>query len=156
MNGVLEQYPAVFSGILGEISGFPASLYIDPLQTPRFCKARQVPYSLKGKVEEELTRLQDAGVISAVTFSAWAAPIVPVVKRDGKIRICGDYKLTVNAVSQTDPYPLPRIEDMFASLAGGKTFSKLDPEHAYQQVPLTAESRKFTTINTHKGLFQFN
>lgn len=90
-----------------------------------------------------------------MTYSEWAAPIVPVVKRDGNVRICGDYKLTVNAVSKTDPYPLPRIEDIFASLSGGKTFTNLDLEHAYQQVPLTEEAQKYTTVNTHKGLFQY-
>ncbi len=82
-------------------------------------------------------------------------PIVPVVKRDGNVQICGNYKLTVNAVSETDPYPLPRIEDIFASLAGGKDFTKLDLEHAYQQVPLSEEARKYTTVNTHKGLFEY-
>lgn len=71
------------------------------------------------------------------------------------MRICGDYKLTVNAVSKTNPYPLPRIEDIFASLAGGKAFSTLDLEHAYQQVPLAEAARKYTTVNTHKGLFQY-
>ena len=81
---------------------------------------------------------------------------MPVVKPDGNIRICWDYKLTVNAVSKTDPYPLPRIEDIFASLAGGKHFSTLDLEHAYQQVPLAEDSKKLTTINTHKGLFKYN
>ena len=79
-----------------------------------------------------------------------------MVKRDGNIRICGDYKLTINAVSKTDPYPLPRIEDIFASLSGGKSFTKLDLAHAYQQIPLTDDSKQYTTINMHKGLFQYN
>ncbi len=106
-------------------------------------------------MEAELSRLQETGVVTPVTCAEWAAPIVPVVKRDGSVRICGDYKLTVNVVSTTDPYPLPRIEDIFASLAGGKTFTKLDLEHAYQQVPMADSSKKYTTINTHKGLFQY-
>ena len=89
-------------------------------------------------------------------FSDWAAPIIPVVKQDGNIQICGDYKLTINAVSKTDPYPLPRIEDIFASLSGGKSFTKLDLVHAYQQIPLTNDSKRYTTINTHKGLFRYN
>ena len=152
---VLDRYPAVFSGKLGEITTASASLHVDSSQQPRFFKARPVPYSLRTKVEAELTRLQEEGVIKPMTVSEWAAPIVPVVKRDGTIRICGDYKLTVNAVSKTDPYPLPRIEDIFASLSGGKTFTKLDLEHAYQQVPLTKEAQKYTTVNTHKGLFQY-
>ena len=65
------------------------------------------------------------------------------------------YKLTVNSAAKLDKYPLPRIEDLFASLAGGTTFSKVDLAHAYQQVLLDEESRKLVTINTLKGLYQY-
>jgi len=154
IDQVLAKYPTVFQEDLGDIKGATATLHVDSSQQPRFYKARPVPYSLRTKVEAELTRLQDKGVISPVQFSDWAAPIVPVVKQDGNIRICGDYKLTINAVSKTDPYPLPRIEDIFASLSGGKSFTKLDLAHAYQQIPLADDSKQYTTVNTHKGLFQ--
>ena len=86
----------------------------------------------------------------------WATPIVPVPKTDGSVRICGDYKITVNQVAKLDKYPIPRIEDLFASLAGGKAFSKLDLSQAYQQIELDEESRQYVTINTHKGLFRYN
>ena len=52
-------------------------------------------------------------------------------------------------------YPIPKIKEMFASLAGGKTFSKLDLSHMYQQIQLEEESQKYVTGNTHKGLFQY-
>ena len=55
-----------------------------------------MPYALRTKVEQELDRLEKSGIIEPVQFSEWAAPIVPVVKRDGAIRVCGDYKLTAN------------------------------------------------------------
>lgn len=110
---------------------------------------------MRDLVEKELERLQLQGIIEPVKFSDWAAPIVPVLKKDGGIRICGDYKLTVNRAAKVDTYPLPRIEDLFTSLAGGKTFSKLDLAHAYQQVPLDETARKYVTINTQKGLFQY-
>ena len=77
-----------------------------------------VPYSLKAKVEAELNRLLEHGIIEPVHFADWAAPIVPVLKRDGPIRICGYYKVTANRVTKLDKYPLPRIEDLFASLSG--------------------------------------
>ena len=70
--------------------------------------------------------------------------------------MCGDYKLTANLTSKLDTYPLPRIDDIFAQLSGGKTFSKLDLAHAYQQLALDQDSKQITTINTHKGLYQFN
>ena len=56
--------------------------------------------------------------------------IVPIVKGDGLVRICGDYKVTVNISARVDSYPLPRIDDLLASLSGGKSFSKLDLAHA--------------------------
>ncbi|BHF70367.1 hypothetical protein SprV_0301341700 [Sparganum proliferum] len=80
---------------------------------PRFLKDRTVPYAVTPKVEEELDRLQKADIIEPMQYSEWAAPIVPVLKSDGSVRICGDYKLTINSASKLNPYPLPRIEDLF-------------------------------------------
>ena len=90
-----------------------------------------------------------------MSFSDWAATIVPVVKGDDTIRICGDYKLTVTAVTKTDSYLLSRIEDILASLSNGKTFTKLDFAHAYQQIPVAEDAKKLTTVTTHKGLFRY-
>lgn len=88
-------------------------------------------------------------------FSEWATPIVPVLKPDSRVRICGDYKLTVNKVSPIEQYPIPKMEDMIACLTGGETYTKLDMSHAYQQIVLDKESRKYVTVNTHKGLFTY-
>ena len=55
-------------------------------------------HSLKNKVAQEIDRLQELAVITPVTYSEWAAPIVPILKGDGSIGICGDYKVTVNPV----------------------------------------------------------
>ena len=89
---------------------------------PKFCKSRSVPFSIKQAIEEELDKLEKAGILEKVTYSEWAAPIVAVPKKDGKIRICGDYKVTVNQALEVDIYPLPKPEDLFATLAGGKRF----------------------------------
>lgn len=129
---------------------------MDPDAHPKYLKARSEPYSLKKNVEFELERLQREGIISPVEFSEWAAPIVPVAKPSGAVRICGGYKLTMNQVSKLDNYPIPKTEDLLATLGGGEKFTKLDMSQAYQQMTLDEESRKFTTINTHKGLFQYN
>ena len=110
---------------------------------------------MTGKIEIELKRLQDEGTIEPVQFSEWAAPIVPILKPDDSIRICGDYKSTVNQVSKLDSYPIPKVEDLLATLGGGEKFTKLDMIQAYQQLQLDDESKQYTTINTHKGLFQY-
>ena len=52
-------------------------------------------------------------------------------------------------------YPLPKINDLFASLAGGQTFSKLEMASAYLQIPLDEATQKVLIINTHKGLYKY-
>jgi len=157
LSKVLARHQAVFKEGLGKLKGYEAKIHVDPEATPRFCKARPVPYSLRGKVEEELERLEKEGIIEPVQFAEWAAPVVPVLKSDKKsLRLCGDFKQTVNRASKLDKYPIPKIEDLFARLAGGKAFTKLDMSQAYQQLVLEEESRKFVVINTHRGLFRFN
>ena len=76
--------------------------------------------------------------------------VVPVINEDGNVRLCGDYKVTVNKAAKIDHYPIPKIDDLFASLSGGEKFTKLDLS-AYMQVQLNETSRKYVTINTHKG-----
>ena len=155
LKELLDRYSEVFKDELGTIQGTTAKIQVDPTVQPRFCKARSVPYALRAKVDTELVCLEREGIIEKVTYAAWAAPIVPVVNRDGTIRICGDYKLTVNRAAKVDSYPLPRVEDLLASLAGGETFSKLDLAHAYLQLLLDDNSKPLLTINTSKGLFQY-
>ena len=128
---------------------------MDTQAKPLYFKARSVPFALQQKVEQELERLESQNVITPVPFSEWATPIVPVVKNDSTVRVCGDYKLTVNKVSKTNMYPTPKIEELFTSLSGDQTFSKLDLSHAYLQVPLAEESQKYLVINTHKGLYAY-
>ena len=92
---------------------------------PMYFKARPVPYALKEKIENELERLVEEGTIEPVQFADWAAPIIPIVKEDKSIRICGDYKVTVNHVVKLDNYLIPKTEDLFATLSGGEKFTKL-------------------------------
>ena len=107
-------------------------------------------------VEHELDRLVSDGILETVQLADWASPIVPVLKADGhSVRICGDFKL-LNQACKLDKYPLPKIEDLFVRVAGGKAFTKLDLSQAYQQVSLAEESRKYVVINTHRGLFRYN
>ena len=115
-----------------------------------------MPYALKPKVEEELRRLQNEGILTKAEWSEWATPIVPVPKKDGSVRLCGDYKITVNPELQAEQYPLPRIEDIFANLAGGQKFSKIDLRQAYHQIEMEEDSKKYLTIDSNMGLFQYN
>ena len=78
---------------------------------------------------------------------------MPVPKRDGSFRICGDFKVTLNPALEVDQHPIPKPEDIFASLAGGELFTTLDLSQAYQQLLLHEESSELVTVNTHLGLY---
>ena len=104
LSQVIDKYAEVFAEGLGILEGVTAEIYVDP-QKPRFHKARPIPYALKEKVDMELERLQREGVLEPAEFSQWAAPVVPVLKEDGSVRLCGDYRTTVNQVLERDSYP---------------------------------------------------
>ncbi|XP_039518223.1 uncharacterized protein K02A2.6-like [Pimephales promelas] len=155
LRGVLEKHTDVFKDELGTMKDITAKLDIKPDGKAKCCKARPVPYAIRSKVETALEDLVTSGVIVPVSNSEWATPIVPVLKKDGSIRICGDFKITVNPILSPDQYPLPLIDDLFAGLAGGKRFSKLDLSQAYLQMKVDENSRELLTIVTHKGLFRY-
>ncbi len=106
-------------------------------------------------MEAELDLLIKEHIIEPVKFSEWAALVVPVLKPDGSVRLCGDYRVTVNRQSSLEQYPIPRMEDMFAVLSGGEKYTKLDMSHAYQQILLDKTSKQYVIVNTHKGLFTY-
>ena len=77
-----------------------------------------------------------------------------VPKKEGKVRLCGDYKVTINTIINVDQYPLPITDGMFAT-SGGKYFTTLDLSQVYQQLELEESSRKYLAVNTHRGLYQY-
>lgn len=137
------------------IEGFIAEVYLRDDSRPIFYRANEVPYALRDKVSEELDRLVRENIIKPVKRSDWASPIVVVPKSDGSIRICVDCKVTINKVISTEHYPLPNISDIFANLSGFRYYAKIDLSGAYMQVRLSEDSRKYLTINTHKGLYEY-
>ena len=90
------------------------------------------------------------GRLVKVEHSEFASPIVPVIKNDGSLRICGDYKATLNPQLDSKVYPLPVVEDCFVAMRGGKLFTKIDIKQAYNHIKLRKCDELLTTINTHQ------
>ena len=76
-------------------------------------------------------------------------------QKDGKLRICADFKVTVNPHLKVPTYPLPTPDEVFATLANGESYSKLDLSRAYKQMKVSAQSQGYLTITTHLGLFKY-
>lgn len=153
VSKLAAEFPEVFTDKLGKCKKLLQLQLTD--KEPVYVRARPVPIALRARVERELERLEAEGTIYRVNHSEYGTPIVPVIKGNGDIRICGDYKVTVNRKLKRDPYPLPRIEELFAVLSGGKEFTKIDLTNAYQQTILTEDSQPCTAITTHIGTFVY-
>ncbi|XP_063835986.1 uncharacterized protein K02A2.6-like [Ostrinia nubilalis] len=150
-----NQFKELFDGGLGRYTGGLATLRVRAGAAPVFHRARPLPYALRERVDAELDAMLRAGVIEPVDCSDWASPLVPINKPDGTLRICADYKSTLNPSLLVDRYPLPKIEDVLVNLNGNLYFSKIDLSQAYNQIELD-DSKKYTVINTHRGLFRYN
>jgi hypothetical protein len=151
---VIHEFPEVFAG-LGKFQGQAVSIAVKEDARPRFFKARPVPLALRPKVEQQLRKEVDQGILHPVKSCDWASPIVPVMKTEGSIRVCADFKQTVNLAIWPDTYPLPNIDELFARLSGGRKFSKLDLSQAFSQLPLDSAAQDLCTINTSLGLLRY-
>ena len=89
---------------------------------------------------EELEEMLKAGIIEP-SKSEWAFLIVVVKKKDGKARICIDYR-KLNAVTQGDAYPMPRIGDILDDLGQARFITTLDLAKGYWQVPIVSSDRR--------------
>ena len=140
LSDIFRLHDKVFNKGLGTIKGFKADIKLQDGAKPGFCKARPVPNALRQKIEEELDLLESQGVVNKVERSDWASPIVCVPKKDGSIRICGDFKVSINRVLLENPYPLRDTEDVFATLGGGTVFSStpVTVEMAYSSMAESA------------------
>ena len=152
---LVQKYAEVFEDNRGTLQNYRAHLSLREGARPQFHRPRSVPFAIRDTVGQELDRLEETGVLRKVNYSEWAAPIVPVPKKDGSLRICGDYKMTINPFLLVDQYPVPNPSELLASLTCGRKFTKLDLTAAYTQMALDDESSKLVTINTHQGLYQY-
>ena len=104
--------------------------------------------ALRNGIEDKLDCLEHEGILEKVTHSEWATPIVAVPKPDGKVRLCGDFKVTVNQAMKVDQYPIPTAKNLCATLAGRKKFSKIDSSQAYLYRWSWTRSRKSIAPST--------
>ncbi|MCP4487560.1 MAG: hypothetical protein GY820_09625 [Gammaproteobacteria bacterium] len=150
----LKKHP-VFKEELGMVEAFPAELKLQPDAEQRFLKIskfRAPEYNIREQLNKTLDDMEADGRLISVDSSPIVSPMRVVVKKDGSLRICGDYKRTLNPLLDTKQYPLPTPEDCFYQMKGGQRFSKIDIRAAYNHILLREEDRYLTTIATPQGL----
>ena len=152
LHGLLHEFQDVLQGEPGNTTTTEHTIKTGSAQPIRLAPYR-LPHAYRDAIRKELQEMERAGIIEQ-SSSAWAAPIVPVKKKDGSLRLCVDYR-RLNAVSTTDAYPMPRVDDMIDQLGGAHFIITLDLCKGYWQVPLREVDRPKTAFTTPQGLYQF-
>ena len=86
--------------------------------------------------------------------SQWSSPCVLVPKPDGSYRFCTDF-WRVNAVTKSDSYPIPRVDDCIDQIGHAQYISKLGLLKGYQQVPLTERAKEISAFVTPDRSYQY-
>ena len=157
---IYREYKDVITDQLGVINNFRAKVRVpDNVQLPLH-KPRTVPFSLQHAANKEIDRLVSIGVLQPVDPSltpvVCASPIVIVPKSNGEVRICGDFKVSINPHLVDDTYNIPTFEETTLKLKDSNLFSVIDLKDAYLQLPVDDESKKYLVITTQKGYFTYN
>lgn len=135
VNNVLGKFSDVLkAGKLGCVEG--GSMVIDtgdsrPVQIHPY----RVAPAWRDELQREVFKLLHEGVIE-VSKSPWSAPMVPVRKPDGSVRLCIDFR-GLNSVMLGDPYPMPNIEELLGKVAEAQRISKLDMSRVFLSSPLS-------------------
>ena len=154
-HSVHAKFPTLFKGL-----GALGDKYIIKLKEDAIpyslCTPRNVAISLREKVKQELTQMENNGVILRVTEpTAWCAGMVVVPKCDGSARICVDFKMLNESILR-EVHPIPKVDNTLAQLSEAIVFSKLDANSGFWQIPLAETSRPLTTFITPYGHYLFN
>ncbi|XP_065318899.1 uncharacterized protein LOC135926894 [Gordionus sp. m RMFG-2023] len=154
-----KQFKAVFDGKPGLIRNFAVRLQLKDTAVPKSFPARRVPFPLRRAVELELDRLVAAEILepidSSITRVPWATPTVNVRKNNGEIRICADFKVSLNPHLLYDHHVIPTLDDLLVKIQGGNRFTVIDLKDAYLQMAVEPESQEYLVISTHKGYFRY-
>ena len=132
---------------------FQHTIELLPGTSPSYEPVRRLSVPLLKELKEQLIQLQEKGFITP-SCSPYGAPILFVKKKNGKLRLCIDYR-KLNQQTIKNRYPLPRTDDLLDLLQGAHVFSTLDLASGYYQIPIAAKDRHKTAFRTRYGLYEF-
>lgn len=152
---ILNEFPTITK--VTPIRGPPSGIVEHIIETkgrPVTAKCRRLPPGIYQDVRKEIKNLIKEGICRP-SKSPWSSPLHVVKKKDGSLRLCGDYR-ALNALTIPDRYGIPNLRDFTMELCGKKIFSKIDLRRAYYHIPITEKDREKTAIITPFGLIEYN
>ncbi|GAU39246.1 hypothetical protein TSUD_396930 [Trifolium subterraneum] len=154
---LLREYVDIFAWSYQDMPGLDPVIVEHHLPLKLECppvkqKLRRTHPDMALKIKEEVQKQIDAGFLITSEYPQWLANIVPVPKKDGKVRMCVDYR-DLNKASPKDDFPLPHIDVLVDNTAKSKVFSFMDGFSGYNQIKMAVEDREKTAFITPWGTF---
>jgi hypothetical protein len=156
---LLIEHKEAFSWDYMDMKGISSKLCTHHIYIKEDCRPicqpqRRMNPNLKEIVKEELQKLLNVRFIYPISDSEWVSPLVIVPKKNGKWRVCVDYR-ALNKATQKDHFPLPFIDQVLDNLAGKKFFSFLDGFSGYNQIKIAPQDQDKTTFTIPWGTFSY-
>uniref|UniRef100_A0A2N9GSZ5 Integrase catalytic domain-containing protein n=1 Tax=Fagus sylvatica TaxID=28930 RepID=A0A2N9GSZ5_FAGSY len=157
---LLREFHEIFAWSYQDMPGLDTDIVVHKIPLKPECKPvkqalRRMKPEVILKIKEEVEKQLKAGFLSTVTYSDWVANIVPVPKKDGKVRMCVDYR-DLNRASPKDNFPLPHIDTLVDNTATNVVFSFMDGFSGYNQIKMAEEDKSKTAFITHWGTFVYD
>src|ERR1044072_1060525 len=154
---LLKEYVDVFAWSYQDMPGLTTGIVEHHLRLKPECppvkqRLRRVHPEMSDKIKKEVQKQLDAGFLVTSEYPQWLANIVPVSKKDGKVRMCVDYQ-DLNKASPKDDFPLPHIDMLVDSTAKFNVFSFMDGFSGYNQIRMAPEDMEKTSFITSWGTF---
>ncbi|KAE8735344.1 No pollen germination related 2 [Hibiscus syriacus] len=154
---LLQEFKDIFAWSYQDMPGLSTDIVIhklpiNPEYKPVQQKLRRMRPEMLLQIKEEVMKQINAGFLQAAKYPEWVANIVPVPKKNGKVRMCVDYR-DLNKASPKDSFPLPHIDTLVDNTAGHAWFSFMDGFSGYNQIKMNPEDMEKTTFITMWGTF---
>ncbi|XP_038717270.1 uncharacterized protein LOC120010560 [Tripterygium wilfordii] len=154
---LLQEYMDVFAWTYKEMPGLDPKIVVHHLSIKHGVRPikqaqRRFRPELVPKIENEVNKLIEAGFIREVKYPTWIANIVPVMKKNGQLRVCVDFR-DLNKACPKDDFPLPITELMVDATTGHEVLSFMDGSSGYNQIRMNPKDEEFTAFRTPKGIY---
>ena len=156
IQSIISKYPENFEG-LGKLKNFQVKLHVDENVKPILAPPLPIPYHLQERTNIIIQDMISQDVIEEHPTdkpAPWISNCVFAPKPDGSLRMTLDAR-NVNKAIQSSNLPIPKQEDIKASLANSKIFSKMDLKSAFWQLELHPSSRYVTVFRANNKLYQY-
>ena len=155
-----EQLNHIVNGYLKKVNIAPVNKSNIPYEhsinlkddTPISSRPRTLPYAYQNSIYKQIDKLLDEGIIE-ISDSPYASHIVPVLKKDGTIRLCCDFR-ALNEKTIPKTFPIQKSEDLL-DLKGSEVFTVLDLRSAYWHIPIKEEDQHKTAFVVSNGKYQW-